>query len=96
MPKQRVLQYRIASWFWIVLVIAAFFFGRNWDETWESLWRPRPASVVRAGPNGKSAALRVVIPAMGPVPLAIDFAQPLPKSPELDQQQFSFDIGFRR
>jgi len=30
MRKQR-FQFRIASWFWLSLVIASFFLGRNWD-----------------------------------------------------------------
>ncbi len=40
--------------------------------------------------------LRVTIPAMGPVPLAFDFAVPLAKEDEDDTRVFSFYVGFTR
>ncbi len=40
--------------------------------------------------------LRVVIPAMGPVPLAFDFAFPISKQPIDDTQVFSFYVGINR
>ncbi len=42
------------------------------------------------------AGLRVTIPAMGPVPLAFDFAVPLIKEDFDDEQVFSFYIGVTR
>jgi hypothetical protein len=96
MAKKRVLQFRIASWFWIVLVVATFFFGRSWDETWESLWRQKPASAVGAGPNSGSATTSVTIPGMGPAPLSIDLARQIPSSTELDERKSSFFIGISR
>ena len=40
--------------------------------------------------------LRILVPAMGPAPIALDFAFPVSKGP-LDQTQvFSFFIGFLR
>ncbi len=38
--------------------------------------------------------LRVVIPAMGPAPLAFDFAFPISKEPTDDREVFSFFIGY--
>ena len=38
--------------------------------------------------------LRVVVPAMGPLPIAIDFAFPLNKSPYDNKQIFSFYVGW--
>lgn len=40
--------------------------------------------------------LRVVIPAMGPVPLAFDFAFPITKQTIDDDQIFSFYVGINR
>ncbi|NMC19513.1 MAG: BamA/TamA family outer membrane protein, partial [Thermogutta sp.] len=40
--------------------------------------------------------LRVVIPAMGPAPIALDFAFPVSKEETDDEQVFSFFIGFLR
>ena len=40
--------------------------------------------------------LRVTIPAMGPVPLAFDFAFPILKERFDDRQIFSFYVGFAR
>ncbi|GAB6187125.1 hypothetical protein JCM17478_26270 [Thermopirellula anaerolimosa] len=40
--------------------------------------------------------LRIVIPAMGPAPIALDFAFPVSKEPTDDEQVFSFFIGFLR
>ncbi len=97
MPKKRVWQFRIVTWFWIVVVVATFFFGRNWDETWGPLLRQKLASVVEARPNSRPAAsMYVTIPAMGPAPVAIDFAQPFQNPPGAGEQQFSFFIGFSR
>ena len=28
----RRFQFRLVAWFWLVLVVAAFFLGRNWDR----------------------------------------------------------------
>lgn len=30
--RKRPFQFRLAAWFWLSLVIAAFFLGRNWDS----------------------------------------------------------------
>lgn len=38
--------------------------------------------------------LRVTVPAMGPAPLAFDFAFPVAKAPGDDEQIFSFSVGF--
>ena len=40
--------------------------------------------------------LRVVVPAMGPVPLAFDFAFPLRSQPFDDERMFSFYVGINR
>jgi len=40
--------------------------------------------------------LRVVIPAMGPVPLAFDFAFPIKSQPYDDERVFSFYVGINR
>jgi len=42
------------------------------------------------------AGLRVTIPAMGPAPIALDFAVPVTKADTDDTQVFSFSIGFLR
>lgn len=93
MPKKRLWQFRSATWFWIVLVVATFFLGLNWDETWRPLWRQMLASVVG---SGSTASVRVAIPAMGPAPVAIDFARPTQISSDSDAPQFSFFIGIGR
>jgi outer membrane protein insertion porin family len=40
--------------------------------------------------------LRVTIPAMGPAPIALDFAFPIVKEPADERQVFSFFVGFLR
>jgi outer membrane protein insertion porin family len=40
--------------------------------------------------------LRVTVPAMGPAPIALDFAFPVSKADTDDEQVFSFSIGFLR
>jgi outer membrane protein insertion porin family len=40
--------------------------------------------------------LRVTVPAMGPAPIALDFAFPVSKAPFDDEQMFSFSLGFSR
>ena len=40
------------------------------------------------------AGLRVVVPALGPLPIALDFAYPLTKSPFDQKQIFSFYVGW--
>lgn len=40
------------------------------------------------------AGLRVVVPAMGPMPIALDFAVPLRKDPMDNKQLFSFYVGW--
>jgi outer membrane protein insertion porin family len=40
--------------------------------------------------------LRVTVPAMGPAPIALDFAFPVSKAPTDDEQVFSFSLGFSR
>ncbi|MEZ6132057.1 MAG: BamA/TamA family outer membrane protein [Planctomycetaceae bacterium] len=40
--------------------------------------------------------LRVVVPAMGPVPLAFDFGFPVRSNPEDDERIFSFYVGINR
>ena len=40
--------------------------------------------------------VRVVIPAMGPVPLAFDFAFPIRAEAEDDERIFSFYVGINR
>lgn len=40
--------------------------------------------------------VRLTVPAMGPVPLAFDFAFPITKQDEDDEQVFSFYVGFTR
>ncbi|MEZ6146335.1 MAG: hypothetical protein R3B91_13160 [Planctomycetaceae bacterium] len=42
------------------------------------------------------AGLRLVIPAMGPAPIALDFAYPLLKEKFDEKQIFSFYVGFTR
>jgi outer membrane protein insertion porin family len=40
--------------------------------------------------------LRVTVPAMGPAPIALDFAWPIASAPYDDKQVFSFSIGLQR
>lgn len=40
--------------------------------------------------------LRITVPAMGPAPIALDFAFPVAKAPTDDTQVFSFSVGFLR
>lgn len=40
--------------------------------------------------------LRVTVPAMGPAPIALDFAWPVASAPYDDRQVFSFSIGLQR
>ncbi|MHC4407304.1 MAG: BamA/TamA family outer membrane protein [Planctomycetota bacterium] len=40
--------------------------------------------------------MRIVIPAMGPAPIALDFAVPIAKQNGDDTEVFSFYIGFLR
>jgi outer membrane protein insertion porin family len=40
--------------------------------------------------------LRITIPAMGPAPIALDFAWPVAREEYDDLQVFSFNIGFLR
>lgn len=40
--------------------------------------------------------LRVTVPAMGPAPIALDFAFPVSEAPFDDEQVFSFSMGFSR
>jgi outer membrane protein insertion porin family len=40
--------------------------------------------------------LRVTVPAMGPAPIALDFAWPISKADTDDTQVFSFFVGFNR
>jgi outer membrane protein insertion porin family len=40
--------------------------------------------------------LRVTIPAMGPAPIALDFAFPIVSAETDDEQVFSFNIGLQR
>lgn len=46
MHRQR-FQFRLANWFWLSLVVASFFLGRNWDSVSQSL---RPTTPSRTGP----------------------------------------------
>jgi outer membrane protein insertion porin family len=40
--------------------------------------------------------LRITLPAMGPAPIALDFAFPVAYAPFDDRQLFSFFVGFAR
>lgn len=40
------------------------------------------------------AGLRIVVPAMGPMPIALDFAVPITKGPNDQEQIFSFYVGW--
>ena len=40
--------------------------------------------------------LRVTVPALGPAPIALDFAFPIALAPFDDERMFSFNIGFLR
>jgi outer membrane protein insertion porin family len=40
--------------------------------------------------------LRLTIPAMGPAPIALNFAFPIADAPTDDRQVFTFNIGFTR
>lgn len=92
MAKKKRWQFRIATWFWIVFVVATFFFGRNWDDTWGPLFRQNTVKGVR---SGATTSMSVSIPAMGPAPAAIDFAWPQ-QSSETDEAVFSFAVGISR
>lgn len=92
MPKKRLWQFRIATWFWIVLVVATFFLGLNWGDTRGPLCQ----KLVSGVGSDSTVPLSVVIPAMGPAPVANDFARPTEISSDSDQPQFSFSIGISR
>ena len=40
--------------------------------------------------------LRIVVPMLGPVPIALDFGFPIVKGPDDNTQVFSFWLGFFR
>ena len=40
--------------------------------------------------------MRIFVPAMGPAPIALDFAFPIAMAPTDDERMFSFFIGFGR
>jgi outer membrane protein insertion porin family len=40
--------------------------------------------------------LRITVPAMGPAPIALDFAFPVLSAPTDEKQVFSFNIGLQR
>jgi outer membrane protein insertion porin family len=42
------------------------------------------------------AGVRLTIPAMGPVPIALEFAWPITRQPQDITQVFSFYVGFLR
>ena len=42
------------------------------------------------------AGLRITVPAMGPAPIALDFAFPIAKADTDDTQIFSFSVGLQR
>jgi len=42
------------------------------------------------------AGLRLIVPAMGPAPIALDFAYPLVQEDFDEKQVFSFYVGFTR
>ena len=42
------------------------------------------------------AGLRITVPAMGPAPIALDFAWPVSHAVDDDTQVFSFSLGFSR
>lgn len=93
MLQKRHWRFRIATWFWIVLVVATFFLGHNWDDTGGRLWRQTLPGIVGSGSTG---SMSVAIPAMEPGPVASDFAWPTEISSDSDEATFSFYIGFSR
>ena len=54
-------------------------------DSWEDTYRVSPGF-----------GLRIVVPAMGPAPIALDFAFPVSKNPGDREQMFSFFVGFAR
>ena len=46
--------------------------------------------------EGPGLGLRMMIPAMGPAPIALDFAFPISDEPGDEQEVFSFFLGFLR
>lgn len=48
MRWKRRFQFRLKSWFWIVLVVAAFFTGRNWDGMVDALKNSPPKTSATA------------------------------------------------
>ena len=63
--------------------------GSQLEELFQRAWQLWQDNEVGAG-------LRLVIPAMGPAPIALDFAYPLLKESFDEKQIFSFYIGFTR
>ena len=47
-------------------------------------------------PRRPGFGLRITVPAMGPAPIALDFAFPVAKADTDDTQVFSFNIGLQR
>ena len=40
--------------------------------------------------------LRITVPALGPAPIALDFAWPVESAPFDEEQVFTFNVGFLR
>jgi hypothetical protein len=83
MSKKRRWQFRTISWFWVVLVIAAFFFGRNWDATRDALWPSAQVTTAKSGANVGA-------------PVAVDVCTPIASSPGSEESNFSFFLGVGR
>ena len=59
--------------------------GRADDQHWNNKYRVAPGF-----------GLRIVVPAMGPAPIALDFAFPIAWQPGDTHEMFSFFVGFNR
>ena len=44
--RKRRFQFRLANWFWLSLVVASFFLGRNWDTVSQVL---QPTATTKTG-----------------------------------------------
>ena len=74
--------------------------SRSWPTTRSTWWALSIPARWKAAWSSKTTAcrpavgLRIVVPMLGPVPIALDFGFPIVKAPTDNKQVFSFWVGF--
>ena len=93
-PSRRRFQYSLRMLLTATLMAACFFSGIRFEHERRRIQdeREMEAHAIRAPGPG----LRIHIPAMGPAPIALDFAVPVHKAPGDRLQDFNFFMGFNR